>query len=56
MSLSERHWVQLALMLLLLFGTECGPAELVDAREREMNFQAVVALTKPFVLEWEQRV
>jgi hypothetical protein len=31
---TERHRVQFALILLLLFGTGCRPAELVDAKKK----------------------
>ncbi len=35
--LTERHRVQFALILLLLFGTGCRPAELVDAKRKRRD-------------------
>jgi hypothetical protein len=34
---TERHRVQFALILLLLFGTGCRPAELVDAKRKRRD-------------------
>jgi Protein of unknown function (DUF3435) len=34
---TERHRVQFALILLLLFGTGCRPAELVDAKKKRKD-------------------